>query len=342
LHDSEWAGLNVGCVRIATTSIENPSEKYRTRSLDPIVEEIARLKNEIKEPLRVPVLQDLPSDKLRQTYVMARGNFASKQEEVSAGVLSELHDMPSDATFNRLGLAKWIFANDNPLTARVAVNRYWSRLFGVGIVETEEDFGTQGIPPTHPELLDSLAVEFQSGGWNVKQLLKKIVTSVTYRQSSTVDAKSFEEDPRNLLWSHGPRIRMTAEVIRDQSLAVSGLLSKKMYGEPVYPPNPIKRVVNAFTGGFTWPESKGEDRFRRTLYTYIKRSAPHPMMETFDMSTRDVCSMRRIRTNTPLQSFMTLNDIMYVEMARALADRMINETESTDPEARIALGKSKC
>jgi hypothetical protein len=338
LFDGQWPRLTIGRFRISTTSVDSPAAKFRDKTLDPLLTEISKLKKQIKPALRVPVLKDLPADRQRQTHVMARGNFASKQEKVAAGVLSELHAMPKDAPSNRLGLAKWIFANDNPLTARVAVNRYWSRLFGIGIVETEEDFGTQGIPPTHAELLDSLSVDFQENDWDVKRLLKKIVSSATYRQSSAVSEKAFEADPRNLLWSRGPRIRMSAEVIRDQSLAVSGLLSKKMFGEPVYPPSPIKRVVNAFTGGFTWPESTGEDRYRRTLYTYIKRSSPHPLMETFDMSTRDVCSMRRIRTNTPLQSFMTLNDIMFVEMARALAERMVNESASSDPESRIAHG----
>ncbi|WP_238381340.1 PSD1 and planctomycete cytochrome C domain-containing protein [Mariniblastus fucicola] len=338
LHDGEWSRLNVGRMRVATTSVDSPAKRYRDKTLDPLFTEIASLKKQIKTPLRVPVLRDLPQAKRRQTHVMGRGNFASKQEKVSAGVLSQLHAMPDTLPMNRLGMAGWIFDSENPLTARVAVNRYWSRLFGIGIVETEEDFGTQGIPPTHPELLDSLAVDFQASGWDVKQLLKKIVTSATYQQSPSVDSKAHEIDPRNLLWSRGPRIRMTAEVIRDQSLAVSGLLSQKKYGPPVYPPSPIKRIVNAFTGGMTWVDSQGEDRYRRTLYTYIKRSQPHPLLETFDMSTRDVCSMRRLRTNTPLQSFMTLNDIMFVEMARALADRMVNESPSNDVESRIAHG----
>ena len=227
-------------------------------------------------------------------------------------------------------MAEWIFADDNPLTARVAVNRYWARLFGRGLVETEEDFGTQGIPPTHPELLDSLAVSLVDHDWDVRWLIREMVTSHTYRQSATATPAALRIDPNNRWLSRGPRNRLSAEVVRDQALAVSGLLSDKMYGPPVYPPSPIGTVVNAFTGGTAWPESTGPDRYRRALYTFYKRSAPHPLFETFDMATRDVCSMRRLRTNTPLQSFMTLNDVVFIEAARALAAKMIE----LNPELR--------
>lgn len=337
LHDAEWAGLNVGCVRVSTTPVEAASEKYRKKTLDPLGRRINNLVKQIKGPVRVPVLEDLPEKWRRETFVMARGNFESKEEKVSAKFPEELHSMPDDTPRNRLGVAKWLFAENNPLTARVAVNRYWARLFGAGIVETEEDFGTQGTPPSHPDLLDWLAVDFRENGWDVKRLLKQITMSATYRQSSFVDAEALAKDPRNLLLSRGPRIRLTAEVVRDQALAVSGLLTQKLYGPPVYPPSPIKKIVNAFKGAMTWNESQGEDRYRRTIYTYVKRSQPHPLFETFDMATRDVCSMRRLRTNTPLQSFMTLNDIMFVEAARALADDMI-ASHPKDLEAQIGHG----
>ena len=266
---------------------------------------------------------------------MSRGNFRSPGEKVEASFPKAFAPEGDEFPLNRLGLAKWLFADANPLTARVAVNRYWSRIMGSGIVETEEDFGTQGTPPSHRELLDHLAVEFRSSGWDTRKLLKKIVMSATWQQSPALSKKALEVDPRNRLLSRGPRVRLSAEVVRDQALAVAGLLSDKLYGEPVYPPNPIKRVVNAFTGGHTWQESNGEDRYRRAIYTFLKRSAPHPLFETFDMASRDVCSMRRQTTNTPLQSFMTLNDITFIEAARALASKMIDVGETDDSDNRV-------
>ncbi|MGI9429912.1 MAG: PSD1 and planctomycete cytochrome C domain-containing protein [Bythopirellula sp.] len=329
LHEAEWPGLNVGCVRVATCNATQGAEQYRQKKLDPLGREINALRAQINGPVRVPVLQELPEKSRRQTHVMARGNFQSRLEKVAAQFPSGFHAMPGDTPRNRLGVARWLFSTDNPLTSRVAVNRYWARLFGIGIVETEEDFGTQGSPPTHPALLDWLAVDFREQGWDVKRLLKQIVSSATYQQSPALSPQALELDPRNLLLSHGPRVRLTAEVVRDQSLAVAGLLTQKLYGPPVYPPSPIKRIVNAFTGGMTWVDSEGEDRYRRTLYTYIKRSSPHPLLETFDVATRETCSMRRLRTNTPLQSFMTLNDVMFVEAAQALAERMSQAATAT-------------
>jgi hypothetical protein len=309
----------------------------RTTQPDSLDGEIDQLQAEIDGPVRVPVLEELPADSRRRTFVMARGNFQSPLEEVTARFPEQLHAMPADTPANRLGVARWLFADANPLTARVAVNRYWARLFGLGIVETEEDFGTQGAAPTHPELLDWLAVDFRENGWDVKRLLKQMVTSATYQQSPTVDPDALAADPRNLWLSRGPRLRLPAEVVRDQALAVAGLLTQKLYGPPVYPPSPIKRIVNAFTAGMTWVESEGEDRYRRTLYTFLKRSQPHPLLETFDMATRETCSMRRLRTNTPLQSFATLNDITFIEAARALAERMtadFSEEATTDAADR--------
>jgi hypothetical protein len=273
-------------------------------------------------PILVPIMKELDPEHARTTHVMIRGSYLQPGEQVSAAVMQAFHPLPPNVPHNRLGVAQWLVSENNPLTARVTVNRFWARLFGTGIVETEEDFGTQGSLPTHPQLLDWLAVDFREHGWDVKRMLKQMVMSSTYRQSSIPGQASLELDPRNLFLSHGPRFRLSAEVIRDQALAVSGLLSRKQYGPPVYPPNPVKKVRSAFQGETVWTESQGEDRYRRTLYTYLKRSSPHPLFETFDMATREVCCIRRIRTNTPLQSFMTLNDQIFVEAAQALARKM--------------------
>ena len=278
-----------------------------------------------EKPLAVPVLGALPAEKRRTTQVNLRGNYRSLGEAVSAAVPAAFNPLPEDAARDRAGFADWLLAEDNPLTARVAVNRMWARLFGRGLVVTEEDFGTQGSPPTHPELLDWLAVEFREGGWDRKALQKTIVMSATYRQSAAVSEEAAALDPANERLARGPRFRLPAEVVRDQSLAAAGLLSRKMYGPPVYPPSPIKKVKNAFKGDFVWKRSEGEDQYRRAVYTFLKRSLPHPLFETFDMSTRDVCSLRRFRTNTPLQSFMTLNDETFVEAAQELAKRTFDE-----------------
>lgn len=340
LHKGQWPGLNVGRVRLSSTAVENPAKKYRNDQLDSLRREIVQLEKLLKNPIRVPIMEDRPEGQERQTHVMVRGSFRQPGERVSAAVPAAFHALPEGVAANRLGVAKWITSEKNPLTARVAVNRYWARLFGKGLVESEEDFGTQGTLPSHPELLDWLAVEFRENGWDVKRLLKTMVMSATYRQDSQITEQSYELDPLNAFLSRGPRYRLSAEVVRDQALAVTGLLSPKLYGPPVYPPNPIKRVVNAFTGGTDWKESEGEDRYRRAVYTYLKRSSPHPLFDTFDMATRDVCSIRRMRTNTPLQSFMTLNDPAFVEAAQALAKQMhrVGDAGSSTVNDQIAYG----
>lgn len=322
LFDPPWKRLTMGRVRVSFCEVDDAVAKYDKKQLDPINREITDLITKRDAPVRVPVIQERAKNYRRETHVNLRGNFQSKGEKVTAKFPDAFALKGGQFSMDRLGLANWMFDKRNPLTARVAVNRYWARVIGSGIVESEEDFGTQGTMPSHPELLDHLAIEFRRD-WDVQRLLRKIVMSATYQQSQLVSKKMLEVDPRNRLLARGPRVRLSAEVVRDQALAVSGLLSRKMYGKPVYPPNPIKRVVNAFTGGFVWQESQGEDRYRRAIYTFLKRSAPHPLFETFDVSNRDVCSMRRLRTNTPLQSFMTLNDITFVEAARALGEKMV-------------------
>jgi hypothetical protein len=237
---------------------------------------------------------------------------------------------------DRLELARWLVDKDNPLTARVVANRYWEILFGRGIVATSEDFGSQGEPPTHPELLDWLATEFMNNGWDSRALIRTIVTSSTYRQSSVVSAEDAKLDPDNRWLARGPRVRLSAEMVRDQALAASGLLSNKMYGPPVRPPQPNLGLSAAFGGSTDWKTSAGEDRYRRALYTTWRRSNPYPSMSTFDAPNREVCTIRRNRTNTPLQSLVTLNDPVYVEAAQALARRSIKHSSTTEDQITYA------
>jgi hypothetical protein len=268
-------------------------------------------------------------------------------------------------------LAQWLVDQRNPLTARVMVNRFWAQLFGVGLVETEEDFGTQGELPSHPQLLDWLAVEFMASGWDMKRLLREIVTSATYRQTSrslprvqitrvrdvpaedadvsplvgndgTVFTRMPQRDPHNRLLSRGPRFRLEAETVRDQALALSGLLSRKQHGPSVFPPQPPGLWQAAFNGkDRTWSASQGEDRYRRGIYTFWRRTVPYPSMATFDAPSREICAVRRIRTNTPLQAFVTLNDPVYVEAAQALARRIVREG-GTSSEDRARYGLELC
>ena len=298
------------------------------------------------KPVAVPVFRELPREKQRETHVLTKGNYLAPGEKVEPGLLSAFASfVPADAKMDRLTAARWLVNRENPLTARVAVNRFWSQLFGVGIVETEEDFGSQGTLPTHPELLDWLAVTFMSpkadGGlaWNMKELLKLIVTSATYRQSSKIAPGVIEKDARNRLLSHAPRHRLDAEIVRDQALAISGLLSRKIGGPSVYPPQPEGLWKVAFNGGQNaYPTSKGPDRHRRGLYTFWRRTMPPPDMATFDAPSRESCTVRRIATNTPLQAFVTLNDPVFVECAQALARRLVREGGAgTDARLRFGL-----
>jgi len=305
--------------------------------------EIARLEKSKPAIPTVPVMVELPAKQRRQTHLMSKGNYLTPAEKVEPGVPAAFPPLPKDALPNRLGVAKWLLAADNPLTARVAVNRYWAQLFGIGLVETEEDFGTQGDMPSHPELLDWLATEYVRLGWDTKAFLKMLVTSATYRQSSKVTPEVLAKDPRNRLLTRGPRFRLEAEMVRDQALMLSGLLSRKMHGPSVYPPQPPGLWQAAFNGQRTWATSKGEDRYRRGLYTFWRRTVPYPSMATFDATSRETCTVRRIRTNTPLQAFVTLNDPCYVEAAQALARRILKEGGSTAEErARFALRLCLC
>jgi hypothetical protein len=305
--------------------------------------EIAKLEKSRPVVPKVPVMAELPPNQRRKTHLMIKGSFLNRGESVESGVPAAFHPLPKDAPIDRLGVAKWLLSPDNPLTARVAVNRYWAALFGAGLVETEEDFGTQGEMPSHPELLDWLATEYVRLGWDTKAFLKLLVTSATYRQASKVTPEALAKDPRNRLLSRGPRFRLEAEMVRDQALALSGLLSRKMHGPSVYPPQPPGLWQAAFNGQRTWATSKGEDRYRRGLYTFWRRTVPYPSMATFDATSRETCTVRRIRTNTPLQAFVTLNDPVYVEAAQALARRIAKEGGSTAEErARFGLRLCLC
>jgi len=294
------------------------------KSLHPLQKQIASLKGKIsrieKTAASVPVMREIPVAKKRITRVHKRGNFLNLGD-VMTPELPKLFDPPDNLPQNRLGVAKWLMTKENPLTARVMVNRIWARLFGIGIVETEEDFGSQGLMPSHPELLDWLAVDYRENGWSLKKLLRTIALSRTYRQSSSISAKSLASDPVNRLLGRGPRFRLSAEVVRDQSLVASGLLTRKIGGPSVMPPQP-PGVWKSTYSGEKWKNATGPDRYRRGLYTYLKRTSPHPAMITFDAGSGEVCQIRRIRTNTPLQALIILNDEAYVEAAGALANLM--------------------
>lgn len=281
--------------------------------------------DDIKPVTTVPILRELVSDKRRKTQIQLRGNFMNLGKEVSEGVPASLHPLKGKNQ-DRLALAKWLVDRDNPLTARVIVNRYWETIFGLGLVRTSEDFGLQGEVPSHPELLDWLAVEFIESGWDVKHMLKLMVSSAAYRQSSRVSPEMLARDPENRLLARGPRVRLGAETIRDQALFVAGLLSPKMYGPPVKPPQPKLGLSAAFGSATDWETSSGEDRYRRALYTTWRRSNPYPSMATFDAPNREVCTVRRERSNTPLQALVTLNDPVYIEAAQALARRLEGKT----------------
>ncbi len=285
------------------------------------IEQMLKERKEIKS-LALPVMAELPQRLSRESYVFERGNWQEKGPRVTADVPRVLPPLPDDVVADRLALARWLVSADNPLTARVMVNRLWEQLFGTGIVETVEDFGPVGAPPSNQGLLDDLAVRFQTDyGWSIKEVLREIVLSATYRQAARTTGEMHERDPRNELLAHGPRNRLSAEMVRDQALAVSGLLSAKMYGPPVMPPQP-DGVWRSVYNGSEWTTSEGEDRYRRAVYTYWKRTSGYPSFITFDTPTREVCSLRRLATNTPLQALVLMNDPVFVECAVALGRQM--------------------
>jgi hypothetical protein len=303
------------------------------RTAERRVRELLRARESLLESFpTVMVMGEMP--KPRDTFVLLRGEYDKRGEKVTPGVPTVLPSLPKDVPNNRLGLARWLVDPSNPLTARVTVNRFWQSIFGAGLVRTPEDFGIQGEPPTHPELLDWLATEFVRTGWDVKAVHKLIVTSATYRQSSRVSPESLRKDPDNRLLARGPRFRLPAETVRDQALAASGLLVEKVGGpsvRPYQPAGPWKELADA-----DYVPDKGEGLYRRSMYTFWKRTVPPPNMTAFDAPARETCVVRATRTNTPLQALTLLNDVTYVEAARVLAERVIREG-GTSPEERLTL-----
>ncbi|HAL73448.1 MAG TPA: hypothetical protein DCP71_16945 [Verrucomicrobiales bacterium] len=296
-----------------------PEAKTERARLNLLNKELNRTK-----PITVPVMLDLPAKERRKTHIQLRGNWQALGEEVQEGTPAIFPPLPADAPRNRLTLARWLVSRENPLTARVTVNRLWESLFGIGLVRTSEEFGSQGELPFHPELLDWLATEFMDKGWDLKHMLRLMVTSQAYRQDSRSNAELNERDPENRLLARGPRFRATGELLRDQALAVSGLLSAKMGGPSVRPMAPNMGLTTAFGRSNDWTLSEGEDKHRRSLYTEMRRNSPYPSFSTFDAPNREVCTVRRGRTNTPLQAFVTLNDPVFIEAHQAMARRLVN------------------
>ncbi len=321
--------------------------KPMSTALGPVNRQISETKSAIASirGTPVPVMKELPEDQQRVTHVLFKGNYLVPGDAVQPGVPEAFHPFPAGAPKNRLGLAAWLTSRDNPLTARVQVNRIWAALMGRGLVETEEDFGTQGTLPTHRQLLDWLAVSYQTPksqanpataleapalGWDFKALVRLMVLSATYRQSAVTSPEALERDPRNLLYSHAHRHRLDAESLRDQALALSGLLSRKIGGPSVFPYQPDGLWRAAFNGERSWTTSEGEDRYRRGLYTFWRRTVPYPGMVAFDAPSRETCTFRRVATDTPLQAFVTLNDPVFVECAQALGRKIAAQRGSVD------------
>lgn len=276
------------------------------------------------------VMEELPEP--RETHILIRGTYNKHGEKVSYGVPESISPPFQGFSNNRLGLANWILSEENPLTARVAVNRYWQMYFGRGIVNTTEDFGSQGEWPDHPELLDWLGYQFIHSGWNIKEMQKLIVTSATYRQSSRGSQMLYSKDPENRLLARGPRFRMDFEMIRDMALASSGLLVRKIGGPSVRPYQPEGLWKELASNNLDYNQEEGENLYRRSLYTFFRRTIPPPSMKTFDSPGREVCSLRRQRTNTPLQALVMMNDPTFIESARVLAERLMQDQDLSNTE----------
>jgi mono/diheme cytochrome c family protein len=340
-----WSDRLRGSLALDATK-RNPRQKqhlldyYVSRHADPTVREAHRAvlaartaESAFRELLpKTLVMEELPE--ARTAYILKRGKYDDRGEAVPPDVPSAFPPLPADAPRNRLGLARWLASPGHPLTARVAMNRLWKQCFGEGLVRTANDFGAQGDAPTHPELLDWLAVNFVEGGWKLKEMLNLIVTSATYRQSSVPTPALLERDPENRLLARGPRFRLPAEMIRDQALGTSALLVKRIGGpsvKPYQPPGLWETVT--YDGEISYDQEKGEGLWRRSLYTYWKRQAPPPTMLTFDGPTREICAVNRPRTNTPLQALAVLNDVTFVEAGRALASIVL--AQPGDDRARL-------
>ena len=372
IHRSQWPQANLGAFRLRFTdqprpdfSFDPPAEIRRILAIAPdqrddaqrdrlwthflgvdhelkgLRAELETLKKQAPQPTTSLVMAE--REKPRTTVIRLRGEFLSPGEPVEPGIPAAWGRLPEDQPANRLTFARWLVAPDNPRTARVLVNRLWEQLFGIGLVRTVEDFGTQGELPSHPELLDELATGFVANGWSVKRLLKRIVMSQTYQRDSRVTPDLLERDPDNRLLARGPRFRLPAEILRDNALAISGLLSDKIGGPSVFPPQP-EGVWTMIYSNDKWVESQGEDRYRRGLYTFWRRTAPYPTFLMFDAPSREVCAVARNRSNTPLQALTTLNDPGFFDPARAFGARIAahdtpNDAQRIDYAYRVALAR---
>ena len=306
-----------------------------TPELKKVRDQVAAVKKQIADlkPDTVPIMKEM-SGAGRETKLQHRGNYLDVGEVVQPGTPAVFPRLQKGLP-QRLALAQWLVDPANPLTARVVANRYWEQIFGIGIVSTSEEFGSQGELPVHPELLDWLATDLVRNKWDLKAFVKLLVTSAAYRQSSKVTPELQNRDPDNRLLARGPRFRLSAEMVRDQTLAAGGLLSTKMYGPPVKPMQPSMGLSAAFGSGIDWQTSEGADRHRRALYTTWRRSNPYPSMATFDAPNREVCTVRRGRTNTPLQALVTLNDPVYIEAAQSLARKIVAEGGNTSADRSL-------
>jgi len=323
--------------RLSASSDARWSELIHDREYRDKLAQVSTLTRELETipSVETPVMVEQPDYEDRETLEFERGNFLTKiGPALRPDVPGLFPRLPDGAPRNRLTLAKWFFSPEQPLTARIAVNRYWEQLFGTGIVETLENFGSMGEKPSHPELLDWLALHFENDlHWDMKAFLRELVTSATYRQSAKSTPELTEKDPRNRLLARGPQQRLSAEMVRDQALIASGLLSDTMGGPPVMPPQP-EGVWNSVYNDSKWVDAKGANRYRRAIYTYIKRTSGYPSFLIFDASDHDVSLARRIPTNTPLQALVTMNDPVYQEASEALAVRMLKASHTTDDRLR--------
>jgi hypothetical protein len=302
----------------------------QSESAKPQAAEIEKLRKSLPAFPKTLVMQARSTEHRRVTHVHHRGEFLSLRDVVEPGTLGVLPPLPAGQKADRLALANWLVNPANPLVGRVTMNRQWEAIFGRGIVRTTEDFGTQGEPPTHRQLLDWLATEFIRRGWSLKQMHRLMATSATYRQASASDRAALKDDPQNLLLGRGPRTRVEAEMVRDLALTASGLLSQKIGGPSVFPPQP-PGVTELSYGGFDWNPSTGQDRYRRGLYTFMKRTSPYAAFTTFDAPSGEACMVRRERSNTPLQALTLLNDAVFVEASTAMAKRAVAFTRAIEP-----------
>jgi len=312
-----------------------------TEDMSKRVDDLKKKREQIK-PVTVPVMRELSEKERRITKIQRRGNWLDLGNEVQPAVPAAFLTSESSGRLDRLGFAKWIASSENPLTARVAVNRFWESIFGVGIVQTSEDFGSQGDLPFHPELLDWIAADFMEHGWDVKRLLKQFVSTQAYRQESRSTAELNERDPDNRLLARSPRFRPTGEQLRDQALFVSGLLSEGVGGVPVRPLAPNMGLSVAFGHSNDWKTSEGASRHRRSVYTEVQRNSPYASFATFDAPNRETCTIRRNRTNTPLQAFVTLNDPVFIEANQAMARRLASDLSEASTEGKISYAFQLC